>query len=357
MILKKNQPLERQEKILVTGSAGFIGHHVVERLVKDGHQVVGVDNVNHYYDPQLKLGRLKVQGFQAAEIEMGAKLEQANNTFYRLDIGDRGGMESVFNNHEFDRVIHLAAQAGVRYSVTNPQKYIDSNVTGFLNIIECCRSSQTKHLVYASSSSVYGGEKEVPFAETSPTSHPLSLYAATKKSNELIAHVYSSMYQLPVTGLRFFTVYGPWARPDMALHLFTTAILNNKPIKLFNEGQMERDFTYIDDVVDGILSILDKIPEPAFAGIQDVDTSLTAPYAIFNIGSNRPTALMRYIEAIEKATGKTAEKLLLPMQPGDMYKTYAKSENLMRYSGFKPATDLQFGVDQFVSWYKDFYKL
>ncbi len=332
-------------KILVTGAAGFIGMHTSERLLARGDEVVGLDNLNDYYDPRLKESRL-------------ARLEpHAGFRFVRMDVADRAGMERLFATEKFDRVIHLAAQAGVRYSLQNPHAYIDSNIVGFTNILEGCRHSKVQHLVYASSSSVYGGNTKMPFSEHDSVDHPVSLYAATKKANELMAHTYSHLYGLPTTGLRFFTVYGPWGRPDMALFLFTKAMLDNRPIDVFNHGKMRRDFTYVDDIVEGVLRTLDRIaaPDPAFDSHNPDPARGSVPYRIFNIGNNNPVELMAFIEAIEQALGKTAEKNFLPLQDGDVPATYADTAALDAWVGVAPATSVSVGVGRFVQWYREYY--
>ena len=330
-------------KYLVTGAAGFIGNFVSERLCDAGHDVIGLDNLNDYYDPNLKLARLK-------------RLEKFDNfTFVKLDLANREGMESLFVEQQFDRVIHLAAQAGVRYSIENPMAYIDSNLVGMATILEGCRHNKVKHLVYASSSSVYGMNEKMPFSTEDAVDHPVSLYAATKKSNELMAHSYSHLYDLPTTGLRFFTVYGPWGRPDMAPFLFTDAILNDREIKVFNHGKMKRDFTYIDDIVEGIIRIQDVVPMRNAENPNTSPSSSKAPYKVFNIGNNEPIALMTFIEAIEKAAGKEAKKNYMPMQAGDVPATFADIDSLKEEVGFKPDTKIEFGMQQFVDWYKGFY--
>ena len=310
-------------KYLVTGAAGFIGNFVSERLCDEGHEVIGLDNLNDYYDPNLKLARLK-------------RLDKFDNfTFVKLDLADRAGMETLFAEQQFDRVIHLAAQAGVRYSIENPMAYIDSNLVGFATILEGCRHNRVKHLVYASSSSVYGMNEKMPFSTEDAVDHPVSLYAATKKSNELMAHSYSHLYDLPTTGLRFFTVYGPWGRPDMAPYLFTDAILNDREIKVFNHGKMKRDFTYIDDIVEGIVRIQNVVPLRNAENPNTSPSSSKAPYKVFNIGNNEPIALMTFIEAIEKAAGKEAKKNYLPMQAGDVPATFADIDSLKDAVSFK----------------------
>ncbi len=332
-------------KILVTGAAGFIGFHTVKVLLDRGDQVVGLDNLNDYYDVTLKEARL-------------AQLEGRNGfTFVKLDLADRVGMVSLFEREKFDRVIHLAAQAGVRYSIENPHAYVSSNLTGFMNVLEGCRDTGVEHLVYASSSSVYGANTAKPFSIHQNVDHPLSLYAATKKSNELMAHTYAHLYGLPVTGLRFFTVYGPWGRPDMALFLFTRKILAGEPIDVFNNGEHARDFTYVDDIVEGVLRSVDRVAEPNidWDGVSpDPGTSL-APYRLYNIGNSEPVKLMDYIACIEKALGKTAEKNFLPLQPGDVLETYADIDDLTRDIGYKPETKIEDGITKFVEWYRSYH--
>ncbi len=334
-------------KILVTGAAGFIGMTASLRLLERGDEVVGLDNLNDYYDVQLKRDRLaRLQPHPAFR-------------FVQLDVADRPGIEQLFAAEKFDRVIHLAAQAGVRYSLQNPHAYVDSNIVGFVNILEGCRHNQVQHLAYASSSSVYGGNTRMPFSEHDSVDHPVSLYAATKKANELMAHTYSHLYGLPTTGLRFFTVYGPWGRPDMALFLFTKAMLEGRPIEVFNEGRMQRDFTYIDDIVEGVLRVLDRPAEPD----ADFDTAKPdparswAPFRVFNIGNQGPVELMGFIEAIESELGMKAQKNLRPMQPGDVPATHADVSALTRWTDFKPATSVTTGVSRFVRWYRDYYKV
>lgn len=325
-------------RVLVTGAAGFIGFHVVLQLLARGDEVIGIDNLNDYYDPALKHARL-------------AEIQQADNAknfaFHPIDIADADALNAIFSQQKIERVIHLAAQAGVRYSLINPHSYVQSNLVGFVNILEACRHHPVEHLVYASSSSVYGGNEKMPFSESDQVDHPVSLYAATKKSNELMAHTYSHLYQIPTTGLRFFTVYGPWGRPDMSPFLFADAILNNKPIKVFNHGDMMRDFTYVDDIVEGVIRVSDKIATP--------ESGKTAPYRIFNIGNHQPEQLMDFIGLMEQAFGKVAEKEFLPMQPGDVKATYADTQALEDWVGFKPSTSLKAGVKLFADWYKDFY--
>ncbi|MBH0080942.1 NAD-dependent epimerase [Pseudoalteromonas sp. NZS11] len=327
-------------KYLVTGAAGFIGNFVAERLCNDGHEVIGLDNLNDYYDPALKHARL----------ERIKHLTQFR--FVKMDLADRDGIANLFKDEKFDRVIHLAAQAGVRYSIENPMAYIDSNLVGTATILEGCRHNKVQHLVYASSSSVYGMNEKMPFSTDDAVDHPVSLYAATKKSNELMAHSYSHLYDLPTTGLRFFTVYGPWGRPDMAPYLFTDAILNNREIKVFNNGKMKRDFTYIDDIVEGIIRIQDVVPKRDQSNSNTSPESSKAPYRVFNIGNNEPIALMTFIESIEKAAGKVADKNYMPMQAGDVPATFADIDSLQKEVGFKPNTNIDYGMQQFVDWYK-----
>jgi UDP-glucuronate 4-epimerase len=334
-------------KILVTGSAGFIGFHLTRRLAARGDQVIGFDNVNDYYSVQLKEDRLKqlagLPGFQ----------------FVRGDLADDAAVKKLFHEHSFDAVVNLAAQAGVRYSLTNPQAYITANLVGFTNILEGCRHQKVKHLVYASSSSVYGANTAMPFSVHQNVDHPLSLYAASKKANELMAHTYSHLYGLPTTGLRFFTVYGPWGRPDMALFIFAKAILEGRPIDVFNEGRMRRDFTYVDDIVEGIVRVTDRIatPNPQWTGDKPDPGTSKAPYRIYNIGNNQPVELMHLITTLEKCLGRTAQKNMLPMQPGDVPATYADVDDLIRDVGFKPATPIETGVARFVEWYRQYHNV
>jgi UDP-glucuronate 4-epimerase len=332
---------------IVTGVAGFIGMHISLHLLSRGDRVIGLDNLNDYYDVSLKRSRLSKQQVHP------------NFVFHQLDVGDRNGINVIFSKVRPDRVIHLAAQAGVRYSITNPQAYIDSNIQGFANILEGCRHNSVKHLVYASSSSVYGGNTMIPYCEHDNVDHPVSLYAATKKANELMAHTYSHVYGLPTTGLRFFTVYGPWGRPDMALFLFTKAILAGQTIDIFNHGKMVRDFTYIDDIVKGTILVADKIatPNPTFDPANPDPASSTAPYRVFNIGNSTPTTLLDYITALESALGLTSKKNYLPMQPGDVPATAANTEQLYAWVGFKPNTTVEQGVVRFVDWYRSYYKI
>jgi UDP-glucuronate 4-epimerase len=332
-------------KFLVTGAAGFIGYHVSRQLLARGDTVVGVDNLNDYYCVKLKHDRL------------AGLTKEPGFTFRQLDVSDRESEAELFETGRFDRVIHLAAQAGVRYSITNPSAYVESNLVGFVNVLEGCRHSGVQHLVYASSSSVYGANKKLPFAIDDPVDHPLSLYAATKKANELMAHSYSHLYQLRTTGLRFFTVYGPWGRPDMAIWLFVEAILNDKPINVFNNGKMRRDFTYIDDIVEGVVRVADRIPE-ANANQPPIASPGTsaAPFRIYNIGNNEPIELLRLVELVESCVGKKARKNLLPMQLGDVLETYADVDDLMRDVGFRPRTPIEVGIGRFVDWYRDYHR-
>lgn len=349
-------------KILVTGSAGFIGSYVCRSLLMRGDEVVGLDNINAYYDVDLKYGRLSVLGINREEVSW-YKFTPSNVypqfSFVRMNLEDRQAMQMLFVNGAFDIVINLAAQAGVRYSIENPYAYVESNIDGFLNVLEGCRYNNIKHLVYASSSSVYGLNAKVPFSEKDSIAHPVSLYAATKKTNELMAHTYSHLYGIPSTGLRFFTVYGPWGRPDMSPFLFTDAILHNRPIKVFNNGDMLRDFTYIDDIVKGVLRVVDSIPQPnAFWDSECPDPSTSsAPYKIYNIGNSHPVKLMDFIHAIEEAIGHPAEKIYLPMQPGDVYQTNADTTALQQELGFKPDKSIKEGVKETVDWYCSFYHL
>jgi len=331
-------------KYLITGAAGFIGFHLSKRLLGQGNSVIGVDNLNEYYDVNLKKSRLN-----------GLKGDP-EFTFHKLDLVDQKGIEKLFSENDFDYVVNLAAQAGVRYSLTNPHSYVDSNVVGFLNILEGCRNSDIKHLVFASSSSVYGANTMMPFSVHHNVDHPISLYAATKKANELMAHAYSSLYRFPCTGLRFFTVYGPLGRPDMALFLFTKAIMENRPIDVYNQGKMKRDFTYIDDIVEGVTRVVEKIPEPDTDWNSDEPDSATsyAPYRIYNIGNNNPIELVKFIEVLEGCLGKKAEKNLLPMQPGDVHETCADVDDLVNI-GFKPSTPIEKGIKKFVEWYLSYY--
>ena len=332
-------------KILVTGAAGFIGFHLSQYLLARGDEVVGLDNLNDYYDVNLKYARL-------AQLENQSKFR-----FVKMDLADRQGISDLFENEKFDKVVNLAAQAGVRYSLINPYAYIDSNIQGFINILEGCRHNEVKHLVYASSSSVYGANTAMPFSVHDNVDHPLSLYAASKKSNELMAHTYSHLYGLPTTGLRFFTVYGPWGRPDMAMFLFTKAILAGEPIQVFNYGKMKRDFTYVADIVEGVVRTLDHTApkNPEWSGADPDPGTSAAPYRLYNIGNNNPVELMYLIEVLEKTLGKTAEKQMLPLQPGDVPATYADVAALIDDVGFKPQTSIEDGVARFVEWYQSYF--
>ncbi len=347
-------------KILVTGAAGFIGAAVALRFLNNGHSVVGIDNINDYYDPNLKLGRLAVLGIDKDDIAWN-KASKSNKFprfhFVRMDLEDDKPVKQLFDNGEFDIVVHLAAQPGVRYSISNPSIYIKRNIDAFLNVLEGCRQHNVGHLVFASSSSVYGLNNKTPFSEHDGIAHPVSLYAATKKSNELMAHTYSHLYNMPVTGLRFFTVYGPWGRPDMSPHLFIDGIVNNKPIKVFNNGDMLRDFTYIDDIVESVVRIAEVIPTPNpdwDSCAADPATS-SAPYQIYNVGNQSPTRLLDYISCIENALGKEANKEFLPMQPGDVYQTFADSSELAKATGFTPCTSLNDGIAKTVDWFLSYY--
>jgi UDP-glucuronate 4-epimerase len=332
-------------RVLVTGAAGFIGSTLSHRLLDRGDEVLGYDNLNDYYDVRLKEARLE------------RLRPRAGFSFLKASLEDRAAMARAFADFRPQRVVNLAAQAGVRYSLENPRAYIDANIVGFMNILECCRHGGIEHLVYASSSSVYGANRKLPFAVEDSVDHPVSLYAATKKSNELMAHTYSHLFALPTTGLRFFTVYGPWGRPDMALFLFTRKILAGEPIDVFNFGQHTRDFTYVDDIVEGVIRTLDRVPgpDPAFDPLQPSPASSSAPYRVYNIGNHRPVQLSRYIELIEQALGRTAEKRLLPLQPGDVPDTEADVEALMRDTGYSPETPVEVGIQRFVDWYRAFY--
>ena len=346
-----------KKTILITGVAGFIGYHLSKRMVAEGWKVIGLDSLNSYYDVELKYDRLKELGIQKEAIEYGSVVETASFAFIQLQLEDASGLMSVFDTFKPAFVCNLAAQAGVRYSLENPKAYIDSNIVGFTNILEACRAYPVEHLVYASSSSVYGLNTEMPFSPHHGVNHPVSLYAATKKSNELMAHVYSQLFAIPTTGLRFFTVYGPWGRPDMSPMLFADAIVSGRPIKVFNYGDMGRDFTYIDDIVEGVVRVINKPatsnadwksekPDPA---------SSSAPYKVFNIGSSSPVRLLDYIETLEKALGIPAQKELLPMQPGDVHETFSDMSDLEREVGYKPTTQLADGLKEFAAWYKRYF--
>ncbi len=333
-------------KLLVTGAAGFIGYHVARALCERGDEVVGIDNLNDYYDVALKQARLQ-------------QLEPMDNfKFIEVDIAQRTAIEGLFADHQFQRVVNLAAQAGVRYSLENPHAYVDSNLVGFMNLLEACRQNSVEHLVYASSSSVYGANESMPFSTQDNVDHPVSLYAATKKANELMAHCYSHLYQLPATGLRFFTVYGPWGRPDMSPTLFAKAILSGEPIEVFNHGKHRRDFTYIDDITEGVVRCLDRIPagNPDWSGLKPDPASSRAPWKVYNIGNSESVELLHYIELMEKAFGKTTEKQLLPLQPGDVEHTYADVTELQRDTGYAPGTSVEEGLQRFADWYRDYYR-
>ena len=335
------------KKILITGAAGFIGAHLAKKLMEGGAEVIGLDNINDYYDPQLKIDR------------MAALAECDSFTHINLDLADRQGIEGLFQRHNFDCVVNLAAQAGVRYSLINPHSYVDTNIVGFVNILEGCRHNGVKHLVYASSSSVYGANTKMPFSVHDNVDHPVSLYAASKKSNELMAHTYSHLFGLPTTGLRFFTVYGPWGRPDMALFLFTKAIIEGRPIDVFNNGNMERDFTYIDDIVEGVARVVDRVPEGNFdwSGESPDPATSYCPYRVYNIGNNNKEQLLRYIKVLEDCLGRKADKNFLPMQPGDVPATYADVDDLVEDFDYKPNTSIDEGIAKFVDWYKDYFKV
>ncbi len=345
-------------KILITGTAGFIGFHLAKRLLERGDEVVGIDNINDYYDVNLKYARLAETGISREAEKWHTPVQSTKYpgyTFVRMNLEDRDPLTALFEKEKFDNVCNLAAQAGVRYSLENPYAYIDSNIVGFVNILEACRHHNIRHLVYASSSSVYGNNTKMPLSTSDNVDHPISLYAATKKSNELMAYTYSHLYGIPTTGLRFFTVYGPWGRPDMALFLFTKAIINDEPVKIFNYGNMSRDFTYIDDIIEGVVRVIDKPPLTSAHTKPDPSSSNIAPYKIYNIGNSNPVKLMDYIEGIENALGKKAKKEFLPMQPGDVPNTYADVSDLVRDIGYKPPTKVEDGIKKFIKWYKEFY--
>ena len=338
--------MSSSKKVLITGAAGFIGFHLTQKVVNLGYSVTGIDNLNNYYDVSLKHARLNI-----------LKTLQ-NFSFHEIDLSNAKEINQLFSENQFSYVINLAAQAGVRYSLINPHAYLESNLHGFLNILEACRHNKAGHLIYASSSSVYGANKKMPFSVHHNVDHPISLYAASKKSNELMAHTYSALYNLPTTGLRFFTVYGPFGRPDMALFLFTKAIIEGKPIEVFNHGKMKRDFTYVDDIVEAIARLIPKIPkpDPAWSGLMPDPSSSFAPYRVYNIGNNKPVELLRFIEVIEQKIGKKAIKNLMPIQDGDVPETYADVDDLMREIDFKPSTEIEVGVGKFIDWYIDYYK-
>ncbi|MFZ4263638.1 NAD-dependent epimerase [Sphingobacterium sp. HJSM2_6] len=347
-------------KILVTGTAGFIGFHLAKRLLERGDTVIGIDNINDYYDVNLKNDRLIETGIDTSELEYGKSIKStkyANYTFIKLDICDSDGLVTCFKNYQFDAVCNLAAQAGVRYSITNPEVYIDTNIRGFLNILECCRNFKISHLLYASSSSVYGLNKNMPFSTHESVNHPVSLYAASKKSNELMAHAYSYLFNLPTTGLRFFTVYGPWGRPDMALFIFTKAILEGEAIEVYNKGEMSRDFTYIDDIVEGIVQVIDTPSEanPDWNAESPDPATSRVPYSVYNIGRGEPVSLLKFIDEIEKHTGIKAKKTFLPMQAGDVAETSADIHDLTNKLHFQPLTSVGVGVKNFVNWFNNYY--
>ncbi|HYW95830.1 MAG TPA: NAD-dependent epimerase [Bacteroidales bacterium] len=348
-------------KILITGTAGFIGFHLVEKLCREGNDVLGLDNINEYYDVQLKFDRLKYAGIDIRHIEYGKPVKSTKHTnyqFVKAELVDKEVIHKLFSFFKPDVVVNLAAQAGVRYSLTNPDTYIEANISGFLNILEACRNYPVKHLIYASSSSVYGLNKSMPFSVHKNVNHPVSLYAASKKSNELMAHTYSHLFGIPTTGLRFFTVYGPWGRPDMALFIFTKAMLANEPIEVFNYGKMERDFTYVDDIVDGIHRMTGKPPESDTGWNPESPdpASSSAPYRVYNIGNSKPVKLLDFIHAIEKYTGKKAIMNMQPMQPGDVEKTWADVDDLIENFDYKPDTSVDEGIRRFIDWYKAYYK-
>lgn len=335
----------KNKKVLITGAAGFIGFHLVKRLAQNNFDITGIDNLNEYYDPQLKYDRLKQLG---VKIDVNSKNQFSLQSevlphfkYIKMDLIEMDRLSELFKKEKFDIVVHLAAQAGVRYSIESPEVYIQSNIIGFFNILECSKNNKVNHLIYASSSSVYGNNEKVPFSETDSVDFPISMYAATKKSNELMAHSYSHIHKLPTTGLRFFTVYGPWGRPDMAAYLFTKSVMDETPIKVFNNGELYRDFTYIDDIIDGITRVVEQNDKTG--------------YALYNIGNNKPAHLLEFISTIEKYTGKTAKKELFPMQPGDVYKTYADIDALSSAVGYKPITDIDEGIKQYVNWFKEYY--
>jgi len=349
-------------KVLITGTAGFIGFHLAQRLISRGDEVIGIDCINDYYDVNIKYSRLALTGIERSEIEHNKPIKSSihsNYTFYKLKLEERTEIFKLIENERPDTVCNLAAQAGVRYSITNPYAYIDSNIVGFINILEACRHNQTGHLVYASSSSVYGLNETMPLSTHQNVDHPISLYAASKKSNELMAHTYSYLYNLPTTGLRFFTVYGPWGRPDMALFIFTKAILNGEPIQVFNHGNMIRDFTYIDDIVEGIIRVIDNKPEgnKQWSGKEPDPSSSKCPYKIYNIGNNNPVKLLDFIAEVERKLGKNAEKIFLPMQDGDVPATKADVEDLVANLNYKPNTSIQKGINNFIEWYLEYFQI
>lgn len=349
-------------RILITGTAGFIGYHLAKQLIARGNEVVGLDSINDYYDVQLKYDRLAETGIPQNEIEYNRLVQSKSHSNYRfiqLNLEDQEAVAKLFEAERFDKVCHLAAQAGVRYSLVNPHAYVNSNIVGFVNVLEGCRHSQVQHLVYASSSSVYGLNEKMPFSTSDNIDHPISLYAATKKSNELMAHSYSHLFNLPTTGLRFFTVYGPWGRPDMALFLFTKAILENKAINIFNHGNMQRDFTYIDDIIEGVVRVIDNPPKgnPNWSAMNPDPSTAKSPYKVYNIGNSSPIALMDFIRAIEENLGMEAKKNFMEMQPGDVPMNWADVKDLVEDLDYQPKTSVEYGIGKFIDWYKEYYKL
>ncbi len=347
------------KKVLITGAAGFIGFHLSKKLVADSYQVIGIDNINDYYDPNLKLARLNELNINTSDIKDNEELT-GEITFIKLDLKDQEALKGLFEKYKFDYVVNLAAQAGVRYSLINPHSYVDNNITGFLNLLECCRKHPVEHLVFASSSSVYGISEQIPFHEDNSTDHPLAMYAASKKANEMMAHSYAHLYDIPSTGLRFFTVYGPWGRPDMALYIFTKAIIEGNEFQIFNNGEMSRDFTYVDDIVESIKRLIPLKPErdnPKFDIKNPKPSKSKAPYQIFNIGNNSPVALMDFVRALEKALEKKGKSVFKPMQPGDVVSTYANVESLFDYIDFKPQTNLEDGIKEFVKFYLKYHQV
>ena len=349
-------------RVLVTGTAGFIGYHLVKKLIQRGDEVIGFDSINDYYDVRLKYGRLADTGIDIDAVEYDKLVESkdyTNYSFVKLNLEDKANLKRLFAEHKFDSVCNLAAQAGVRYSLVNPNAYIDSNIVGFINILDACRHNGVNHLVYASSSSVYGLNETMPFSTGDNVDHPVSLYAASKKANELMAHSYSHLFGLPTTGLRFFTVYGPWGRPDMALFLFTKAILEGRAIDVFNHGEMQRDFTYVDDIIKGIVKVIDSPPKgcPHWSGKRPDPSMSRAPYKIYNIGNSQPVCLVDFIACIEKSLGVKAQKKMLPMQPGDVCRTWANVDDLIEDFGYCPNTPVQEGIAKFIAWYREFYEV
>ncbi|GAB1309302.1 NAD-dependent epimerase [Urechidicola sp. KH5] len=345
------------KKVLVTGTAGFIGFHLSKKLVKEGMEVIGIDNINDYYDPNLKLARLENLGIDVSSIAEDTLVEGAIK-FFKTDLKNLDSLKQLFETYQFDYVVNLAAQAGVRYSLINPQSYVDNNITGFLNLLECCRHYKVEHLVFASSSSVYGLSEQIPFQEDNVTDHPIAMYAASKKANEMMAHSYAHLFDIPCTGLRFFTVYGPWGRPDMALYIFTKAMLEGKEFEIFNDGKMSRDFTYVDDIVESIYRLLPLAPKrnTEFDAAKPQTSKSSAPYQLFNIGNNSPVALMDFVGAIEKELSIEGKKVFKPIQPGDVTATYANVESLFEYIDFKPQTSIEKGIKEFVKFYLEYQK-